>query len=236
VSDDPQLQFKFKLDEKFVKVMTHWLHDGTAAKLGGNAFLVLCFIRSFVGASGSTAGPSQIRISKALKLNIKTVRRCIDRLAELDFLKTIQTKTKDGKRNEYYLTELVLAKSQNKEQHGDAILQVPFGFGERKRIEPTLRTFEKTGKLPESSVVKVVNNITINMPILNGDRASATFNITSPEENASQIPNRRIAQLFQRAQEASQKYARSLEDELQIELEGLDSTILVPEGKNTDKN
>ena len=199
--DKDQLEFRFKLDEKFVKVMSHWLHDGTAASMGGNAFLVLCFIRSFVGARGTNARPSQVRISKALKINIKTVRRCLDKLSELGFVKTEQTTTKDGKRNEYYLTELVLAKSQNKEVHGDAILEVPFGYGERKRVEPTLKQFEKSGKLPENSVVRVVNNITINMPVLLGENSSATFNIVNAgeglEDAMKKMPNNRSKRQFE---------------------------------------
>jgi transposase len=220
--DNEQLEFRFKLDEKFVKVMSHWLRDGTAANMGGNSFLVLCFIRSFVGSRGTTAGPSQIRISKSLKLNIKTVRKCIEKLEELGFLTTEQTVSKNGKRNEYYLTELVLARSQNKETHGDAILQVPFGYSERKRVEPTLKTFEKSGKLPENSVVRVVNNITINMPVLLGENSSATFNIVNAgeglEDAMKKMPNNRSKKQFEammsRLKTASEHFEKALTEEL----------------------
>jgi hypothetical protein len=238
VSLPEQLPLRFKLDEKFVKVMSHWLHDGTAAQLGGNAFLVLCFIRSFVGSQGTTACPSQMRISKTLKLNIKTVRRCLEKLEELNFMRKLQVSTPNGKKNEYYLTELVLMKSENKEVHSDAVLQVPFGFSERKKVIPTLKSFERTGEVPSVSPVKIVQNFTINIQNVNGDNATVNMNVSEPQLEDKRLENlvnkKFLKDTFRRLEEMTMRQEQELQEAW--DKAGLTEQMLFPEPDDEKKN
>jgi Mn-dependent DtxR family transcriptional regulator len=219
-----QLPLSFELDQRFVKVMSHWLQDGTAAKMGGNAFMVLCFIRSFVGSRGSTATPAQSTIAKHLKLNVKTVRGALNKLEELGFVRTEQVFKKGKTHNAYFLVELELYKSKQPEVHGDAVLAVPFGQGERKKYETQLQYFERTGKLPPNSMIKVVNNITINAPILLGDNARVEINNVKVEAQKIQSGKSLASKASQRfywelAERAVQRNAERLEKELREEFE-----------------
>lgn len=168
-----QLEFKFELDRRFVKVMSHWLHDfseeqpSTAGRIGAASFLVLVFVRSMVG-SDSKSFPSQTYISKALGLSRNTVKRSIETLEEEKFV----TKAKRGRHNTYALNEKMLMKSLVPEAYSDVVLSEPFGARGKKReqLEMHRSHFERFGKLPEGSPIKIEyhvhigtqNNVTIN--------------------------------------------------------------------------
>ena len=223
-SEPEQLPLRFEFDQRFVKVMSHWLQDGTAARLGGNAFLVLCFIRSFVGSRGSTVRPSQATIANHLKINIKTVRRCLEKLESEGFIETSQTYKNGKTKNEYFLNELELYRTKQPEVHGDALLRVPFGQGERRKYETQLQYFERTGKLPPNSSIKVVNNITINAPILMGDNAKVEINNVQVEAQKIEVGKSLAAKsstkfYWELAERAVQRNAERLEKELKEEFE-----------------
>lgn len=159
-----QLEFKFELDKRFVKVMSHWLHDftddepSTAGRLGAASFLVLVFVRSMVG-SDSKSFPSQTYISKALGLSRNTIKRSIETLEQENFV----SKVKRGRHYAYELNEKVLMKSLAPEAYSDVVLNEPFGARGKKlsQLETHHNHFERFGKLPEGSPIKIEYHVHI---------------------------------------------------------------------------
>jgi DNA-binding transcriptional regulator YhcF (GntR family) len=216
------------MDERFVKVMVHWLWDGTAKKMGANAFLVLTLVRSYCGGTGTTVVPSMRQIQKTLGLDRRTIKKAFETLKELGFIKDVETKGPNGwKQTEYYLAEFLLARSQNKAFHGDAILEVPFGTNERRKLKPQLQLFEQTGALPKNTPIKVVNNITINMPIQTGENAVANFQtiVEGVETDSTQIKSKELRAMYERAKKAAVEAGVKAEHLLREELETVLSNL-----------
>jgi hypothetical protein len=156
-----------------LKVEHHWFHvvrsmimRGKIRDMGVNAWAVYCVLKAHTALDTGKAWPSQSLIAKLLGISVDTVARATDRLIELG----VVTKTKEGNKNNYRLTEEIPMTSMQ----GDlvAVAQRDYSPMAFMGFVKELQAWAKDGNTQLDKEIKIVMNVNV---INQGD--NSTVNI-----------------------------------------------------------
>ena len=95
----------FKAETNFFFVLKHMIDAGIAGDMGGTTFLVYCTIKAHSNVSSGTSFPSLELISEKAKISKEQVKRCINKLIEMEYV--TKTPRANGRCNSYTLREKV---------------------------------------------------------------------------------------------------------------------------------
>ena len=184
--DDKQLDLFFKVRTDFFTILNTIIDTGEMAKIGTDAMCILLVLRRYTKLYDKKDPFTKIshdKISEFTGLSKSTVQRKIKILEENGYVRIVQRGFK--KRNQYVLTEKMLAVSQSETEEDKLLTMdfVPFLMQQRKR---EIKHFEKHGELPVKSPIRIEsinlefnNNINITVNNNYGD----SVNISSAQED-----------------------------------------------------
>lgn len=149
------------VDVGWFHIMRATIDSGKAARVGGNAWLVYCAIKTYANRESGEAFPSQELIAEKSGCDKRTVRRALTVLVEEGLLK-VAPKGR-GLKNTYTVMEtLPLVLKGSGEPQGEA--KLPYKSGALQSLLRDLQAYAASGLGPESKDITLNVNITLVEP------------------------------------------------------------------------